>query len=198
MWTAGTARDDGGRIATDGLRGWLGRQRDLRGRVKREPAGAPAPGTMGTATELITGLLAPGGVATVLAAAVVTWARNRTRSRTVSVVRPDGTEVTVTSDRVKGPTAEQTGEPAQRIARQPGPGEQRSPERPDQQDPESRQPLEPSAAEPRQSSEGSRAARTRQAPEIPHAPVPPRPSGQAPTARPRSCGHRRRRPTGRS
>ncbi|GGT19412.1 hypothetical protein J2S47_005315 [Streptomyces griseoviridis] len=53
---------------------------------------------MGTATEPITGLLAPGGVATVLAAAVVTWARNRTGSRTVSVVRPDGTEVTVTPD----------------------------------------------------------------------------------------------------
>ncbi|MFJ7077666.1 hypothetical protein [Streptomyces sp. NPDC098781] len=116
MQIAIAARDDGGRIGTDDLRGWLGRQRELRGCVKRGSAGTPDRGTMGTATELITVFLAPGGVATVLAAAVVAWVQNRSGSQTVTITCPDGTEVTVTSDRVRGLTAQATGELAQQIA----------------------------------------------------------------------------------
>lgn len=116
MQIAIAVRDDGGRIVTDDLRAWLGRQRELRGRVQRVSAAPQDPGVMGTAAELITVVLAPGGVATVLAAAVVAWVQNRRGSQTVTITRPDGTEVTVTSDRVKGLTAQQTGELAQQIA----------------------------------------------------------------------------------
>ncbi|MGW2089989.1 effector-associated constant component EACC1 [Streptomyces sp. NPDC001880] len=117
MEIAITVRDDGGQVVTDDLRGWLGRQRELRGRIQRGSAAArPTLDTMGAEAELITLLLAPGGVATVLAAAVVAWVQNRSGSQTVTITRADGTEVTVTSDRVKGLTAQQTSELAQQIA----------------------------------------------------------------------------------
>ncbi|MEV8535848.1 hypothetical protein [Streptomyces sp. NPDC051211] len=120
MQIAITARDDGGRVGTDDLRGWLGKQRELRGRVQRGAGEPPAPGTMGTATEFVTVLLEPGGIVTVLVAAVVTWVQNRSGSQTVTITRPDGTEVTVTSDRVKGLNAQQAGALAQEIAGQLG------------------------------------------------------------------------------
>ncbi|MEV6199074.1 hypothetical protein AB0M64_03780 [Streptomyces sp. NPDC051771] len=120
MQIAITARDDGGRVGTDDLRGWLGKQRELRGRVQRGAGEPPAPGTMGTATEFVTVLLEPGGIVTVLVAAVVTWVQTRSGSQTVTITRPDGTEVTVTSDRVKGLDAQQTGALAQEIAGQLG------------------------------------------------------------------------------
>ncbi|MFZ3492388.1 effector-associated constant component EACC1 [Streptomyces sp. 5.8] len=120
MQIAISARDDGGRAGTDDLRGWLGKQRELRGRVQRGAVESPAPGTMGTATEFVTVLLEPGGVVTVLVAAVVTWVQNRSGSQTVTIVRPDGTEVTVTSDRVRGLNAQQAGALAQEIAGQLG------------------------------------------------------------------------------
>ncbi|MFF5447178.1 hypothetical protein [Streptomyces sp. NPDC012888] len=116
MQIAITARDDGGRAGTDDLRGWLGKQRELRGRVQRGTGEPPAPGTMGTATEFVTVLLEPGGIVTVLVAAVVTWVQNRSGSQTVTITRPDGTEVTVTTDRVKGLDAQQAGALAQEIA----------------------------------------------------------------------------------
>ncbi|MFD3565813.1 hypothetical protein [Streptomyces sp. NPDC058667] len=115
MQIAITARDDGGRVGTDDLRGWLGKQRELRGRVQRGAGEPPVPGTMGTATEFVTVLLEPGGIVTVLVAAVVTWVQNRSGSQTVTITRPDGTEVTVTSDRVKGLNAQQAGALAQEI-----------------------------------------------------------------------------------
>lgn len=105
-----TVRDDDGRIGTDDLRRWLGRQRELHGCVNRGSTGTPDRGTMGTATELVTVFLAPGGVATVLAAAVVAWVQNRRGTQTVTITRPDGTEVTVTSEGVKNLTAQQVEE----------------------------------------------------------------------------------------
>jgi hypothetical protein len=128
MQIAITAREDGGRVGTDDLRGWLGKQRELRGRVQRGAGEPPAPGTMGTATEFVTVLLEPGGIVTVLVAAVVTWVQNRSGSQTVTITRPDGTEVTVTSDRVKGLDAQQAGALAQEIAGQLGaPAQHRDP-----------------------------------------------------------------------
>ncbi|MBB1254473.1 effector-associated constant component EACC1 [Streptomyces alkaliterrae] len=128
MRVAITAWDDGGRAGTDDLRGWLGKQRELRGRVQRGAGEPPAPGTMGTATEVVTVLLEPGGVVTVLAAAVVTWMHNRSGRQTVTITRSDGTEVTVTSDRVRGLDAQQAGALAQEIARQLGvPTQRREP-----------------------------------------------------------------------
>lgn len=112
-----TVRDGGERVTTDDLRGWLGRQQELRGLVQADVAAVPRDrGTMGDATEVITALLAPGGVATVLAAAIDAWVQNRGGGQTVIITRPDGSQVTVASERVKGLTAQQAGELARRIA----------------------------------------------------------------------------------
>ncbi|GAA2924626.1 hypothetical protein ACFPN0_28900 [Kitasatospora cinereorecta] len=147
MKIAITARDDGGRVGTDDLRGWLGKQRELRGRVQRGAGDPPAPGTMGTATEFVTVLLEPGGIGTVLAAAVVTWVQNRSGSQTVTITRPDGTEVTVTSDRVKGLSAQQAGALAQEIAGQLGvPTQRRDPAEREVQAEPGVAPAEPGAA----------------------------------------------------
>lgn len=148
MQIAITARDDGGRFGTDDLRGWLGKQRELRGRVQRGAGEPPAPGTMGTATEFVTVLLEPGGIVTVVVAAVVTWVQNRGGSQTVTIVRPDGTEVTVTSDRVKGLNAQQAGALAQEIAGQLGvPLQRRDPAEREAQAELSAAPAEPGAAD---------------------------------------------------
>ncbi|MEU9298433.1 hypothetical protein [Streptomyces sp. NPDC048266] len=121
MQIAITARDDGGRFGTDDLRGWLGKQRELRGRVQRGAGEPPAsPGTMGTATEFVTVLPESGGIVTVLVAAVVTWVQKRSGSQTVTITRPDGTEVAVPSDRLKGLNAQQAGALAREIAGQLG------------------------------------------------------------------------------
>ncbi|MER7760165.1 hypothetical protein [Streptomyces sp. NPDC097619] len=120
MQIAITARDDGGRIGTDDLRVWLGKQRELRGRVRRGSGEGPARGTMGTVTDVVTVLLEPGGIVTVLVAAVVTWVQNRSGNQTVTITRPDGTAITVTSERVKGLDALTAGALAQEIAGQLG------------------------------------------------------------------------------
>ncbi|WP_405983810.1 effector-associated constant component EACC1 [Streptomyces sp. NBC_00872] len=60
--------------ASNDLRRWLGRHPDLRSQILREPARVPAPGSMGATGELMTLLLAPGGLTAALAAAVVSVA----------------------------------------------------------------------------------------------------------------------------
>ncbi|MEU8875688.1 hypothetical protein AB0D24_31965 [Streptomyces javensis] len=65
------------------LRRWLARQPTLPGRVHRATGDAPPPGAMGTGTDAVLAPLKPGGVATVLAGAVVTWLQTRRGSRTV-------------------------------------------------------------------------------------------------------------------
>ncbi|WP_239336177.1 hypothetical protein [Frankia sp. CiP3] len=102
---------------------WLGRERELRGRVRRAPAAAPPPAVMGTATDLLTVVLEPGGVATVLAAALVAWVQRRAGSQTVTVTRPDGTTLTVAAEHVRGLDARQVSELAQQLARSLEPGE---------------------------------------------------------------------------
>ncbi|MFD8930862.1 effector-associated constant component EACC1 [Streptomyces mirabilis] len=111
------------------LRGWLAAQPGLRGRVGRDTGSAPPPGTMGAGTDVILALLAPGGVATVLAGAVVAWLQARKGSQTVTLTRPDGTQITVSSTQVKPLDGQQAGELARQLAAAleadaptPGPG----------------------------------------------------------------------------
>ncbi|MER5430190.1 hypothetical protein [Streptomyces sp. NPDC002588] len=101
--------------ATHDLRAWLGRQRDLRGVITRA-GGTPSPGAMGASTEVITALLVPGGVATVLASAVVAWVRSRAGKQTVTLTRPDGAQFTVTTEGVKDLTASQVSELVLKVA----------------------------------------------------------------------------------
>ncbi|MFF7654334.1 hypothetical protein ACFZCY_31650 [Streptomyces sp. NPDC007983] len=106
--TAGAGPDD--------LRRWLAGQPGLRGRVRRATDSGPPPGAMGAGTDVILALLEPGGVATVLAGAVVAWLQTRRGSRTVTITRPDGTEISVSSTEVGPLDAQQASELAARLA----------------------------------------------------------------------------------
>ncbi|MEU6590523.1 hypothetical protein ABZ923_15105 [Streptomyces sp. NPDC046881] len=106
----------GGVAATSDLHQWLKRDPRLRDRLVRQPAAPPPPGTMGGAAELLTLLLAPGGLTAALAAAVVAWLQNRRGDQTVTITLPDQTQITVASTKVRGLTAQATGDLAQRIA----------------------------------------------------------------------------------
>jgi uncharacterized phage protein gp47/JayE len=55
---------------------------------------------MGVAEALLV-LLAPGGVAAVVAGAVVTWLTSRRGEFTVTLNRPDGSQISVTSARAR-------------------------------------------------------------------------------------------------
>ncbi|MEU2062413.1 hypothetical protein [Streptomyces sp. NPDC013455] len=115
--TLSASDPDGGRVAaTSELHRWLQRQPELRGRLVRQSATAPPPGTMGASGELVTLLLAPGGLTAALAAAVVAWLQNRRGDQVVTITLPDQTQVTVSSTKVRGLTAQATGDLAQRVA----------------------------------------------------------------------------------
>ena len=98
------------------LREWLRGDPELRGRVGRGLAEPPAPGTMGAVGEAVSLLLEPGGLAVTLAAAVVAWTQSRRGTQTVTITKPDGTQVVVTSQGVRGLTPESSGDLAQRVA----------------------------------------------------------------------------------
>ncbi|MFJ8858985.1 hypothetical protein ACIRD8_11175 [Streptomyces sp. NPDC102451] len=109
------------------LRSWLTGLPELRGRVDR---GDPADlgerdtvpmNTMGPATDALIAVLEPGGVAAVFAGAVVAWAQTRRSDHTVTVVRPDGTEITISSRQARTMTPEEAAELAERLARPGGP-----------------------------------------------------------------------------
>ncbi|GAA2820513.1 hypothetical protein RMN57_30110 [Kitasatospora sp. CM 4170] len=100
-------RADGGGV--HGLRGWLAEEPALRGRVRRA-GGTPEPGSMGVAAEALIALLEPGGVVAVFAGAVVAWVQTRRSSHTVTLTRPDGGRVTLSSRQVKGMTPHQIAE----------------------------------------------------------------------------------------
>ncbi|MFJ3902836.1 hypothetical protein [Streptomyces sp. NPDC090025] len=117
------------------LREWLRGEPALRDRVGRAPTPVPEPGAMGGLGELVALLLEPGGLTVTLAAGVVAWLQTRRGSQTVTITRPDGTQVVVTSDGVRGLTPESSGDVAERVARaleagpaRPAPGPAPAPE----------------------------------------------------------------------
>ncbi|MEV0495561.1 effector-associated constant component EACC1 [Streptomyces atratus] len=122
----------GGPAETEDLRRWLRRDPALRSTVGQAPPGAPAPDSMsGGAAELVPVLLAPGGLTAAVAAAVVAWLQSRRGNQTVTITRPDGTQVTVTSEGVAGLTPQGTADVAQRVAemlQQPHPATADGPE----------------------------------------------------------------------
>lgn len=89
-----------------GLRRWLAETPALRGRVGRD-ASPLDPGSMGAATEALVALLEPGGVASVFAGAVVAWVQTRRGSHTITVTRPDGSRISLSTSQVKKLTPEQ-------------------------------------------------------------------------------------------
>ncbi|MFG2114106.1 hypothetical protein ACGFRB_15970 [Streptomyces sp. NPDC048718] len=99
------------------LREWLRGDPELRPRIEPVRAAEPEPGAMGALGELVALLLQPGGLTVTLAAGVVAWLRTRRGTQTVTITRPDGTQITVASEGVRGLTYEAGGELAQRLAR---------------------------------------------------------------------------------
>ncbi|GEC06324.1 hypothetical protein SSP24_39790 [Streptomyces spinoverrucosus] len=111
-----TETADRASAATDDLYDWLRQDPELRGLVRREsPVGAPA-GAMGAWSEVLSLVLAPGGPTAAVGAAVVVWLQNRRGNQTVTINQPDGTQIVVTSEKVRGLTAEGTSDLAQRVA----------------------------------------------------------------------------------
>ncbi|MEV7683839.1 hypothetical protein AB0O64_35675 [Streptomyces sp. NPDC088341] len=112
-----TVRGDGpGDVGADDLRRWLDNQPALRGRLRRAADPDPQAGAMGLAADAVLALLAPGGVATVLAGALIAWMQTRKGNRTVTITRPDGTEISVTSTQVGAMDSHQAEELARQIA----------------------------------------------------------------------------------
>ncbi|MFF1275064.1 hypothetical protein ACFVZC_16855 [Streptomyces marokkonensis] len=103
--------------AGDGLYEWLRQDPRLRGLVRRETPVSPPAGAMGAWSELVTLLLAPGGPTAAVGAAVVVWLQNRRGNQTVTVNLPDGTQVVVASEKVRGLDSAGSSEVAERIAR---------------------------------------------------------------------------------
>ncbi|MEU9763610.1 hypothetical protein [Streptomyces sp. NPDC047985] len=99
--------EDGDCGALRELRRWLSEEPELRGRIRAHTPGPLRPDTMGLETDALLALLAPGGVAAVFAGALVAWVQTRRGDQTITVTRPDGTTVTVSTTRLKGLNAEQ-------------------------------------------------------------------------------------------
>ncbi|MFC9623449.1 hypothetical protein ACFTXM_26795 [Streptomyces sp. NPDC056930] len=105
-----------GRSHTHALRNWLSEEPRLRGRIRVGDGGDLPAGAMGLGADALIALLAPGGVAAVFAGAVVAWAQTRRGSQTITITRPDGTEITISSDHVRGLDAQQTATLARQLA----------------------------------------------------------------------------------
>lgn len=99
------------------LRQWLRDDPDLRPAVVPLVPASPAPGSMGAIGTVIELLLQPGGLTVTLAAGVVAWLQTRRGTQTVTITKPDGTQVVVTSEGVRGLTPQSSGELAQQVAR---------------------------------------------------------------------------------
>ncbi|MER6014446.1 effector-associated constant component EACC1 [Streptomyces bluensis] len=95
---------------------WLRQDPELRAFVRGEAPAVPRDGTMGALGELIALLLAPGGPTAAVGAAIVVWLQNRRGNQTVTITLPDGTQTVVSSEKVRGLTAEGTSELAERVA----------------------------------------------------------------------------------
>ncbi|MFI2375486.1 hypothetical protein ACH5AO_10500 [Streptomyces sp. NPDC018964] len=102
--------------ALDDLYAWLRQDPDLRAFVRREVPATPPSGAMGALGELVSLLLAPGGPTAALGAAVVVWLQGRRGTQTVTLSLPDGTQVVVSSEKVRGLTAEGASELAEQVA----------------------------------------------------------------------------------
>ncbi|MFD9391168.1 hypothetical protein ACFWBB_10685 [Streptomyces sp. NPDC060000] len=99
------------------LRQWLRGDPELRPAVVRLVPASLAPGSMGAFGAVIELLLQPGGLTVTLAAGVVAWLQTRCGTQTVTITKPDGTQVVVTSQGVRGLTPESSGELALEVAR---------------------------------------------------------------------------------
>jgi Effector Associated Constant Component 1 len=85
---------------------WLAGHDELRGRVGPVVT-APQPGAMGSVADVLMVTVGPGGVATAVASVLISWIRRQRGTVSVSARRPDGAEITLTADHVRGLTTEE-------------------------------------------------------------------------------------------
>jgi hypothetical protein len=89
------------------LEAWLLGHDELRGRVRSVPA-APSPGAMGSLPDVLMVAVEHGGaVATATASVLISWIRRQSAKVSVTAKRPDGSEITLTADHVRGLTSEE-------------------------------------------------------------------------------------------
>jgi Effector Associated Constant Component 1 len=97
----------GGPAAMRSLEAWLVGRDELRGRVRSVPA-APSPGAMGSLPDVLMVAVGQGGVVATAAASVwISWIRRQSGKVSVTAKRPDGAEITLTADHVRGLTGEE-------------------------------------------------------------------------------------------
>ncbi len=101
-----TVAGDDATAAMRSLEEWLAGDDELRGRV-RSVVTAPRPGTMGSAADVLMVAVAQGGVATAVASVLISWIRRQAGKVSVNVTRPDGAEITLTAEHVRGLTTEE-------------------------------------------------------------------------------------------
>ncbi|MEU5415457.1 effector-associated constant component EACC1 [Streptomyces clavifer] len=101
---------------------WLKDVPQLRGRVDRAERDGGPPGTMGPAMDALVAVLEPGGVAAVFVGAVVAWLQTRRSSYTISVTRPDGTRISLSSRQARALSPQDAADLAERLARPPADG----------------------------------------------------------------------------
>lgn len=101
-----TVAGDDATAATRSLEEWLAGHDELRGRVGPVVT-APQPGTMGSVADVLMVTVGPGGVATAVASVLISWIRRQRGTVSVSARRPDGAEITLTADHVRGLTPEE-------------------------------------------------------------------------------------------
>jgi hypothetical protein len=97
---------DGAAAAMRSLQTWLQTKEELRGQV-RPVVRTPQPGEMGSVVEALTFAAEASEVATAIASVVIAWIRRQAGKVSVRVTRPDGAEMTVTADHVRGLTPEE-------------------------------------------------------------------------------------------
>ncbi|MFI7106061.1 hypothetical protein ACIBK9_07145 [Nonomuraea sp. NPDC050227] len=83
-----------------GLRKWFAAEPELAGRARvlDQP---PEDGRLGSIAEIVSLLLEPAGAVSVFAGVLVTWLRHRTGSAKITIRREDGTEISLSAQRVK-------------------------------------------------------------------------------------------------
>jgi len=92
--------------AVRSLEAWLAGREELRGRV-RPVVAVPEPGAMGSVGDVLVVALGQGGVATAAASVLISWIRRQHGKVSVTAKRPDGAEITLSADHVRGLTSEE-------------------------------------------------------------------------------------------
>lgn len=105
---------DEANAAARSLHRWLVGRDELRGRLRSVEV-APPPGAMGQVPDLVLAL--GSGVASATASVLISWIRRQVGKVSVTAKRPDGAEITLTAQHVRGLTQQEIGPLVDRLAK---------------------------------------------------------------------------------